>query len=283
MTRILVTGGSGMLGRRVVSRLALAGYTVRVMSHREPQPGEDANIEWVPGDLATGRGLAEAAAGVDTIVHAASKPKLVGRNTERDEPGNVDVRGTRLLLEQAQSAGVGHCVYVSIVGIEEVPMPYYRQKLTTEKLVQNSGVPWTIARATQFHPFIATFLDLFARFPFYLFPADLPFQPVAADDVADYLCRWVAAEPSGRVADIGGPEVLRADEMMKVWLREQGKHRLVIPIHWPGKIAAAIRQGGLLPHDGERSAISWGQWAHEQAALRRAKQPLQIYPLRRPK
>ncbi|PZR97358.1 MAG: hypothetical protein DLM69_09750 [Candidatus Chloroheliales bacterium] len=280
MTKVLVTGGSGMLGRRVVSRLAQAGYTVRVMSHQQRKEVEGA-AEWAQANLATGTGLRDAVAGVDTIVHSATQPKLTGSKTDRDELGNADVYGTRLLLEAAREAGVSHCLYVSIVGLEDVPMPYFRQKLATETMVQNVGVPWTIARATQFHPFIATFLDLFTRSPLFLFPANLPFQPVAADDVADYLCRWVEAGPSGRVTDFGGPEVLRADEMMKVWLREQGKHRLIIPIRWPGKIAAAIRKGGTLPRNGERGQISWAEWVREQAALRRAKQPLDLYPLRR--
>lgn len=280
MTRILITGGAGMLGRAVVIRLADAGSTVRVMSHH-PQREVVGASEWATADLATGTGLAEAVKNVDTIVHLATQPRLTGKNSDRDEAGNADVYGTRLMLEAAKAAGVSHCLYISIVGLEAVPMPYYRQKLAAERLIKESGIPWTIARATQFHPFIALFLDLFSRSPIFPFPADLSFQPAAVDDVADWLGKWAIAGPSGRVTDFGGPEILRADTMMHIWLREFGKRRLVIPIHWPGKIAAAMRKGGLLCPDGERGKITWDEWVQQQTALKRAKQPTQLYPLRR--
>ncbi len=143
MIRILVTGGSGVLGRQVVSRLAESSTdAARVMS-RQPRPaGVSAKMEWAQADLESGHGLREAVADVHTIIHAASNP--LKRTHE------VDVAGTRRLLAEARAAGAAHLLYVSIVGMEHVPYPYYRHKLAAEQLIAQGDVPWTILRATQF-------------------------------------------------------------------------------------------------------------------------------------
>ena len=110
MKRVLVTGGTGALGREVVPRLLSAGYAVRVMSRRAPKPDEDAGVEWAQASMENGTGLAEAVAGTDVILHLASSP--VKRQ--------VDVEGTGRLLEHARAAGVEHFVYISIVGIDQI-------------------------------------------------------------------------------------------------------------------------------------------------------------------
>jgi uncharacterized protein YbjT (DUF2867 family) len=129
----LVTGGTGVLGRRVVERLLAAGVEARVLS-RNGRPGT------IRGDLSTGEGLGEAVRGVDTVIHCASRPFRESRR--------VDVEGTVRLLEVAAGAGVSHVVYISIVGIDRVPSyPYYRIKLETERVVEGSLVSHTILRA----------------------------------------------------------------------------------------------------------------------------------------
>src|SRR3990172_2973042 len=142
VTTILVTGGSGGLGSELVPRLA-AGHTVRILSRRPRPPS--ATTEWAQGELATGEGLAEAVAGVDMIVHAASSP--FGKTRQ------VDVEGIRRLLPAAAPA-TPHLFYISIVGVDRIPFPYYRAKLAAEKLVEEPAVPYTILRATQFHTLI---------------------------------------------------------------------------------------------------------------------------------
>ena len=125
MNRVLVTGGAGVLGRQVVSRLK-GFYTVRVMSRRAPPPGFPAEIEWAQGNLATGADLREAVADVHTIIHCATSPT---RHTWQ-----TDVDGTRRLLERAEIARVKHLVYVSVVGIDRVTtFGYYRHKLAAER------------------------------------------------------------------------------------------------------------------------------------------------------
>jgi uncharacterized protein YbjT (DUF2867 family) len=139
-SEVLVTGGTGSLGRRVVDRLRDAGRGVRVLSRSE-RPGT------IKGDLLTGEGLERALEGVATVVHCASSPI---RNSRR-----IDVGGTELLLRAAKRASVSHFVYVSIVDVDRNPHYfYYRVKRDTERVIERSPVPWTILRATQFHEFM---------------------------------------------------------------------------------------------------------------------------------
>src|SRR5919201_1287249 len=186
LARVLVTGGRGTLGREVVAALARGGYTVRVMSRssREAGAGGQAGIEWAQADLRTGEGLAGAVAGVDAIVHAASSPV-----THTKE---VDVDGTERLLGQAREAGVSHIVYISIVGIDRIPYPYYKHKLAAEGVVQRSGVPWTILRATQFHSLIEFLLRRAMRLPVAFLATGLRFQPMDPGEAANRLCECVA-------------------------------------------------------------------------------------------
>ncbi len=138
---VLVTGGTGTLGQALTPQLRQAGYTLRVMSRRDAPAG--ITVEWARASLETGEGLDTAVAGTEVIIHAASS------STRRAQ--QVDVVGTERLLAAAHRAGVGHFIYISIVGIEQVPFPYYRYKLAAEKLVEAGGVPWSILRTTQFH------------------------------------------------------------------------------------------------------------------------------------
>ena len=144
---ILVTGGTGTLGRPTVERLRAAGHDVRILSRT---PGPDR----VVGDVTTGAGLAEAMRGVDTVLHLATSA------------GKKDPRQTQNVVDAARAAGVTHLVYISIVGVDVNPYPYYRAKLESEQIIERSGIPFTILRATQFHDFIAMFLRLQRRLPF---------------------------------------------------------------------------------------------------------------------
>jgi uncharacterized protein YbjT (DUF2867 family) len=165
MNEILVTGGTGVLGRRAVDRLRAAGHETRVLS-RSGRPGT------IQGDLLTGAGLDGAVDGVETIVHCASNPYRKTRRT--------DVGGTELLLQAAARAGVSHVVFISIVGVDRNPYyPYFRVKLDAESVVERSPVPWTILRATQFHDLVLKALRLLDRLPAVMpIPGGVLFQPI---------------------------------------------------------------------------------------------------------
>ncbi len=233
MTVCLVTGGTGVLGRELVSDLRHRGADVHVLS-RTGSAGSDGTWR---GDLTTGEGIATALAGVNVVVHAATNPVRHKR---------VDVEGTAALVEAARQAGVRHLIYVSIVGVDVIPFPYYRSKLHAEHLIQDSGMGWSVLRSTQFHPKIARMADRLTRFPVGLLPAHARVQPVDVRDVAERLVAMVGADPVGRAPDIGGPGVLTAREAAQAYLDVTGRHPHLVELTFPGASWRAVRHGDNL-------------------------------------
>lgn len=232
---VLVTGGTGTLGRAVVRRLTDDGHRARVLSRR-PRPGGAGSggtgPEWAKGDLVSGEGLDAAVAGAGSVVHCATTG------------GRGDVVGTDRLAEALRrSGGSPHLVYVSIVGVDLVPFFYYRAKLEAERVVQDSGLPWTILRATQFHDLIARLTTAQRHLPFALFPAGLSFQPVDVTEVADRLVGLALAPPAGRAEDMGGPEVRTSRELAQLTLHAYGRRRPLVPLPLAGKAARAYKAG----------------------------------------
>jgi uncharacterized protein YbjT (DUF2867 family) len=236
---ILVTGGSGTLGRHLVARLLAAGHEVRVLSRRPRPAGAPAAAGWMVGELRSGEGLAAAAAGVGVIVHCASDSRRP----------RVDIEGTPNLLRAARAAGTPHLVHISIVGVDRVPYRYYQAKLQAERLIQTSGLGWTILRATQFHQLVLLVAGALARLPVVPVPADTSFQPIDAAEVADRLAELAVGPPRGRVPDMGGPEIRTATDLLGAYLHAAGRHRPVLPLRLPGKVFAGYRQGGHLAPD----------------------------------
>jgi uncharacterized protein YbjT (DUF2867 family) len=258
MQQILVTGGAGHLGRLVVKHLSQAGYRVRGMSRRK-SPGEDwPGAEWKQADLKTGAGVEEAVQGMEVVVHLAA----VGNSM-------VDAEGTRRLVQAAQ-AGVSHLVFISIVGIDRVPWAGGKAKLASEDLIEHSGIPWSILRATQFHYGMDFLLNFLTRLPLVaLVPTDLLLQPVAEEEVAERLCEIVQAGPSGRLPDMGGPQVYTSGEMARIWLKQRGMRRAIIPLRLPGKMVRALRQGGNTCPEQAIGRISWDAWLQQHARTHR--------------
>lgn len=222
---ILVTGGTGTLGRVVVPALRATGRDVWVLSHRRSGPGI------VTGDLVARTGLPAALRDIDTVVHLATS-------------GNArDIRAMANLTSAAAAAGVGQLLYLSIVGVDEVPLPYYQAKLECERQLASAGVPWTILRATQFHDLIASICRTQRPSP-WLFAPDIPIQPIDTSVVARRLVELAAAQPAGRVADLGGPRVERFPELATAYLAAvSGRQRRVVPVRLPGKTFAAYAAG----------------------------------------
>jgi uncharacterized protein YbjT (DUF2867 family) len=191
-------------------------------------------------------------AGVDTIVHAASQ---VGRGTEQ-----VDVAGTQRMLEYARAAGVRHVVYVSIVGIERIPVAYYRHKLAAEQIITQSGIAWSIQRSTQFHHLIDMMLRQASRLPVLPLPTDFQAQPIDPADVARRLCTVVASRPAGRLPDCGGPEMLTLGELARTWMGARGLRRPVLHLPLPGLAAHALRRGENCCPDQRVGRITWASW-----------------------
>jgi uncharacterized protein YbjT (DUF2867 family) len=232
--RVLVTGASGRLGRVVLPRLRDEGWTVRAVSRR---PRADATVEWVAADLATGEGLPEAVAGVEAVLHLASSPN---RRTHQ-----IDVLGTRRLVDAADQAGVGHLTYVSIVGVDRVPLGYYRHKLAAEQVVVGGPVPWSVLRATQFPEFVEDLLRGASRFGPTVGDRAMLAQPVDPGEVAARLVTMLAAGPSRRVDELGGPQVLRFDEAVRAWRAARRSRLPLLPVRVPGRLGRVLRAGGL--------------------------------------
>ncbi|GHF90564.1 nucleotide-diphosphate-sugar epimerase [Amycolatopsis bullii] len=224
--RILVTGGTGQLGSAVVARLRAADAEVRVLSRR-------ATPDVVRGDLRTGRGIDTAVAGVDAVVHCATD--YFGREAQL----------ARTLIEAARWAGGPHLVYVSIVGVDRVPLGYYRAKRETEELFAGSGLPYTIQRATQFHGLVRALLTGASRLPVVPVPR-ISFQPVDVRDVARRLAEHALDDPAGRAPDFGGPEILTATELAQAVGEATGRHRRIVPLKVPGETFRAYADGGHL-------------------------------------
>lgn len=236
MSTILVTGATSGPGRPTVDGLRAAGHDIRAFSRTA--------AGHVLGDLSTGEGVAEALAGVDTVVHLATNRRKDLRDTER-------------LLAAARDAGVGHVVYLSIVGVDRIPYGYYVDKLANERAIAASGIPFTILRATQFHSFPGELLGMLGgRF----FPRGLSVQPVGVVDVAERLVDLATEAPAGRVADLGGPEILTAEHILHRLQAAGRAPRRVLPIALPGKTFAAYRAGhhlAGLPGAGRQTFDEW--------------------------
>jgi uncharacterized protein YbjT (DUF2867 family) len=225
MTTILVTGGTGTLGRLVTERLRADGHEVRVLS-RHAQP-------YAVDLRAGGSGLDAAVEGVDTIVHCASAPR-------------GDEQAAAHLIAAARQAGVRHLLYISIVGVDAVPIGYYKAKLAVEKLVEDSGLGWTILRATQFHDLVVQALAGLAKLPVLLLPAGVSDQPVEVSEVAERLAELAVSAPAGRVDDMGGPEVRTFPSLARAYLRAAGKRRPMVDVRLAGKGYRGLRGGGHL-------------------------------------
>jgi uncharacterized protein YbjT (DUF2867 family) len=243
MTPILVTGGTGTLGRAVVRTLTEADLPVRVLSRR-PGPGH------VVGDLVTGDGLASALSEVDTVVHLATTLR-----------GRRDLTATRNLVTAA--AHVRHLVFVSIVGIDRIPIGYYKGKLAAERVV--ARLPHTILRTTQFHDLVHTLLAGAATLPVMPVPA-IRAQPVDVRDVASHLLALSQDPPRGRAQDYGGPEVLPLAALATEYLRAAHRRRRQVPLRFPGRTFRAFRDGAnLVPSGNPMGTTTFAEYLVERS------------------
>lgn len=242
---ILVTGGTGTLGQQVVARLRAAGRDVRILSRRT---GDGL----VTGDLATGQGLREAVQHVGTIVHCASNRK-------------GDAQATRNLVQAATQAATQpgesqpHLVYISIVGVDRFPRGYFKTKLEAERVVAGSGLPWTTLRATQFYELIAKGAIRLAKLPVIPVPAGFVVQPVDSGEAAARLAELALGEPSGRVPDLAGPQILSFADLIRTYLRVTGlRPRPVVQVWTPG--IGPVRAGALYPPPGAQTTLGHRTW-----------------------
>jgi uncharacterized protein YbjT (DUF2867 family) len=242
---VLVTGGTGRLGKRLPAPLQAAGHSVRQMSRRGTGPGG------VRGDLTSSTDLAAAVGGAEAIVHAASDPQV--------DPWQVDVAGTRRLVQAVDRSRLRHLVYVSIVGVDTIPYGYYRAKFAAEQVLLASGLPVTLVRVTQFHDFVDFLLGTAHRGPVVPVPRGWRLQPVDVGEVAEHLAGIVGAAPTGGVVEYGGPEALASEDLARAWARVHAPGARVLATPLPGKLGSAFRDGAALPAGGARGRRTYAE------------------------
>jgi len=248
---ILVTGGTGTLGRHVVPRLLAAGCRVRVLSRHAHEAAD--GVEYVTGDLLKNEGIPAAVAGAEIIVHCAG-----GRKDD-------DV-ATRNLVAAASQAGHPHLVFISVVGADRIPVVsaadramfgYFGFKRAAERIVSDSGIPWTTLRAAQFHDLSLTVAEQMAKLPVIPVPAGVRFQPVDTGEVAARLVELALGFPAGLVPDMAGPRIYPMADLLRGYLRARGKHRPLVPVWVPGRAARTVRAGANLAPDRAVGHRTW--------------------------
>ena len=242
---VLVTGGTGTLGRLVVPRLQDAGCDVRVLSRHRHEGGD--GIEHVTGDLATGEGVDAAVAGDRGHRPLRRQPP----RATRTRPGH--------LVRAASRSGARHLVYISVVGADRVPVAsavdramfgYFAAKLAAEQVVAGSGLPWTTLRATQFHDLTLLTVRQLAKLPVIPVPSGWRFQPVDTGEVATRLVDLALASPAGLVPDIAGPRVYEMAALVRSYLRARGRHRPILPSRPRARPPAPSAPGPTWPPTG---------------------------------
>lgn len=252
--RIGVVGGTGTLGVLASAELARRGHAVCVLSRR-PREGAT-EIAHRRVDLSTGDGLADAVSDLEVVVDAANAARP-GRGMRA-----VMVDGTERLLRAEAQASVGLHVLISIVGIESVPMSYYRVKVEQERRVLEAPVRSGVLRSTQFHQLVDGLFGVTSRFG--VLPAGAALlQPVDPREVARVLSDAIESGSWHGRLDVAGPEVLSLTALARTWLRSTGRRRALVPIPLVGRAGRALRAGALTSEQALRGELGFGDWLRQ--------------------
>jgi uncharacterized protein YbjT (DUF2867 family) len=249
--KIVVIGGSGLIGRKLVDRLAQRGHEVVAAS---PASGVD---------TLTGRGLAEALAGAQVVVDVSNSPSF------QDEAVlNFFRTSGRNLLAAERSAGVRHHVALSVVGTDRLlESGYFRGKMAQEDLIKAGGIPYTIVRSTQFFDFLGGIADSGTSGTAVRL-SRAAVQPIASDDVADALAEFALAAPVNGTAEIAGPERLPLAELVRRFLKAKLDPRTVVEDADARYFGALLNDRTLVPADGPRiGRTHFDAWLAGQAKL----------------
>jgi uncharacterized protein YbjT (DUF2867 family) len=249
--RIVVLGGTGVVGRHVVE-LAIARSHDVASGSRHNRTGLPVPQHYV--DLRTGHGLAELLHPDDVVIDVTNVTAMRAASAIsafEQTAGHV--------VTAAARARVTRLVLLSIVGIDEVPLGYYRGKLAQEATYRTGKVPVTVLRSTQFHEFPGQMLAAATRGPIAILPRSM-IQPVAARDVASALLDAAEGPPVSRMPDLGGPEIHALPDLARRLLRSRNESTRVLAAWLPGRSARLMSQGALLLREGRTSSQTFDQW-----------------------
>ncbi|WP_290796798.1 SDR family oxidoreductase [Flavihumibacter sp. UBA7668] len=247
--KVVVIGGSGLIGTKVVAILRQAGHQVIVGS-----PATGINT-------ITGEGLAEAMNETDIVIDLANSPSF-----EDNAVLEFFQTAGRNLLAAEINAGVKHHIALSIVGVDIMQnIGYMRAKLVQENLIQKSGVQYSIIRSTQFMEFLAGIANQ-ATDGTEVHLSNVKFQPIAADDVANFVAKYAQQAPINGIVEIAGPERFEMYEIVEKYLQHSGDPRKVISNGRPEYFGGEITHTALVPAGkAELGAIDFEKWWNNQA------------------
>uniref|UniRef100_UPI0011A09A62 SDR family oxidoreductase n=2 Tax=Paenibacillus TaxID=44249 RepID=UPI0011A09A62 len=199
--KIVVIGGSGLIGAKLVNNLEVLGHEVAAASRS------------LGVNTLTGEGLAEALHAAEVVVDVSNSPSF-----EDKAVLEFFETSTRNLLAAESAAGVGHHVALSVVGTERLLQSgYFRAKMAQEELIQDSKIPYTIVRATQFFEFLGGIADVATEGDIVRLPPAL-MQPIVSDDIAAALVDFTLGTPVNGIVDVAGPDQFRMDELIRQYL-----------------------------------------------------------------
>ena len=230
--KIVVIGGTGLIGSKVVSKLNERGYNAVAAS---PESGVN---------TLTGEGLAEVLEGASVVVDVSNSPSF-------DDAAVMEFfeTSTGNLLKYEEAAGVGHHVALSVVGCDRLPdSGYLRAKVAQEKLIKESPIPYSIVRATQFFEFMKRIADTATEGNTVRLPS-VGFQPLAADDVATVVGRTAVGPPLNGTIEVGGPERLSFDRFISLGLHARHDPREVVVDPHARYFGTELSQRSLVPDD----------------------------------
>jgi uncharacterized protein YbjT (DUF2867 family) len=230
--KITVIGASGLIGTKVVDLLTAEGHEVVAASRSSGV------------DVLTGDGLAQALSGADALVDVTNSPSF-----DDDPVMEFFTTSTTNLVAAAKAAGVGHYVALSIVGVDGLPdSGYMRAKVVQENIITESGLPYTILRATQFAEFADAITDSMTVGDEVRVP-DALIQPVAADQVAAEVARAATAEPLNSIVNIGGPDKISFERMARDVLARRGDDKTVVVDPEAGYFGTLLAERSLVTPD----------------------------------
>ncbi|MDD9270488.1 SDR family oxidoreductase [Paenibacillus sp. GCM10023248] len=238
--KIVVIGGSGLIGKKTVNNLRQLGHEVVAAS---PSLGVN---------TLTGEGLAEALRGAQIVVDVSNSPSF-----EDQDVMDFFVTSTKNLLAAEAAAGVSHHVALSVVGTDRLLQSgYFRAKMAQEELIQTSGIPYTIVRATQFFEFIGSIAYVATEGDTVRLPSAL-MQPMVSDDVAAAMADFAVGEPVNGIVDVAGPDQIPLDEVVRQYLRATQDPRQVVTddnaLYFG---SAAVNDQSLVPSDSSNARIA---------------------------
>jgi uncharacterized protein YbjT (DUF2867 family) len=228
--RIVVIGGSGLIGSKLVKKL-------REQGHEPVAASRDSGVNTLSGE-----GLADVLRGASVVVDVSNSPSFEDAAVLR-----FFETSTRNLLSAEAEAQVGHHVALSVVGTERLSESgYFRAKIAQERLIKESSIPYTIVRATQFFEFVKSIADA-ATEGSRVRLAPVLIQPMSADDVADALARIAVGAPLNSTVEVAGPEKFRLDELIRWGLSARNDRREVVADPHARYFGAELSERTLVP------------------------------------